>query len=102
MMEMVMGKMPERFARSGARSKPEFFKEQCKLDWPKPKATRQSRKDVRGTRSLQELIPAKDAVNAQFLDLVQKLLAFDPSQRITVREALNHPYFRLHVPMEDV
>ena len=38
---------------------------------------------------LQELIPARDAINAEFLDLVQKLLAFDPQQRMTVREALN-------------
>jgi dual-specificity kinase len=53
MMEMVMGKMPERFARAGARSKPEFFKEGSKLNWPKPKATRQSKKDVRATRPLQ-------------------------------------------------
>ncbi len=53
MMEMVMGKMPDRFARSGARSKPDFFKEGNKLDWPKPKATRQSKRDVRATRSLQ-------------------------------------------------
>jgi dual-specificity kinase len=52
MMEMVMGKLPERFARAGARVKPEFFKD-GKLDWPKPKATRQSKKDVRATRPLQ-------------------------------------------------
>lgn len=52
MMEMVMGKMPDRFARAGARSKPEFFKEGSKLDWPKPKASRQSKKDVRATRLL--------------------------------------------------
>ena len=52
MMEMVMGKMPDRFARAGARSKPEFFKEGAKLDWPKPKASRQSKKDVRSTRAL--------------------------------------------------
>lgn len=53
MMEQVMGKMPERFARAGARSKPEYFKEGSKLDWPKPKASRQSRKEVRACRSLQ-------------------------------------------------
>jgi len=47
-----MGKMPERFARAGARSKPEFFKDGAKLDWPKPKASRQSKKDVRATRPL--------------------------------------------------
>lgn len=52
MMEQVMGKMPDRFARQGARSKPEFFKE-GKLDWPKPKVSRQSKKDVRACRSLQ-------------------------------------------------
>jgi dual-specificity kinase len=52
MMEQVMGRMPDRFARAGARSKPEFFKEGGKLDWPKPKASRQSKKDVRACRSL--------------------------------------------------
>ncbi|KAF8920201.1 kinase-like domain-containing protein [Mucidula mucida] len=100
MMEAVMGKMPERFARLGARTKPEFFKEGCKLDWPKPKATRQSKKDVRSTRALADVIPQTDRANIQFLNLVQKLLAFDPNQRITVREALNHPYFSLNIPEE--
>ena len=117
MMEMVMGKMPDRFARAGARSKPEFFKEGAKLDWPKPKASRQSKKDVRSTRALsvcapvysclschsdfvQDVIPPHDLVNRHFLNLVQKLLTFDPAQRITVREALNHPYFSLSISNE--
>ncbi|KAI9060983.1 CMGC/CLK protein kinase [Trametes sanguinea] len=100
MMEQVMGKMPDRFARSGARAKPEYFKEGSKLDWPKPKATRQSKKEVRACRSLQEIIPATDTINRQFLDLVKKLLTFDPAQRITVKEALNHPYFSLQIPNE--
>ncbi|TFK72959.1 CMGC/CLK protein kinase [Pluteus cervinus] len=99
MMEMVMGKMPERFARAGTRSKPEFFKD-AKLDWPKAKASKQSRKDVRETRSLMEVIPPVDHINRQFLNLVQKLLTFDPAQRISVREALNHPYFSMTIPNE--
>jgi hypothetical protein len=33
--------------------KPEFFKDGPKLNWPSPKTTKQSRKDVRATRSLQ-------------------------------------------------
>jgi len=100
MMEMVMGKMPERFARAGARSKPEFFKEGGKLDWPKAKSTRQSKKDVRATRALTDVIPLTDNINRQFLDLVRKLLAFDPAQRITVRDALQHPYFSTNIPPE--
>ena len=71
MMEMVMGKMPERFARAGARSKPEFFKEGGKLDWPKAKSTRQSKKDVRATRpltvSLNTIILVSQALQLFFL-----------------------------------
>lgn len=113
-----MGRMAERFGRQGARSKPEFFKEGPRLDWPKPKASRQSRKDVRACRPLavsitaplvlvhalmclqQEIIAPADIVNRHFLDLVRKLLTFDPTQRITVREALSHPYFQLSIPDE--
>nr|VWO95884.1 Histone acetyltransferase (EC [Ganoderma boninense] len=100
MMEQVMGKMPERFARSGARAKPEYFKEGSKLDWPKPKASRQSKKEVRACRGLHDIILPNDPVNRHFLDLVKKLLTFDPAQRITVKEALNHPYFTLQIPNE--
>ncbi|KDQ53202.1 hypothetical protein JAAARDRAFT_137486 [Jaapia argillacea MUCL 33604] len=100
MMEQVMGKMPDRFARAGSRSKPEFFKEGSKLDWPKPKASRQSKKDVKACRTLQEIIQPTDIVNKHFLDLVRKLLTFDPAQRITVRDALNHPYFSVTVANE--
>ncbi|TCD63570.1 dual specificity protein kinase kns1, partial [Steccherinum ochraceum] len=99
MMEHVMDKMPERFARAGARTKPEFFKEGSKLDFPKNKITsRQSRKEVRATKSLIELIPQTDGINKQFYDLVKRLLTFDPAMRITVKDALAHPYFSLRIP----
>jgi dual-specificity kinase len=52
MMEVVMGKMPENVAREAVNHKPEFFKEGPRLHWPSPKTTKQSRKDVRATRSL--------------------------------------------------
>ncbi|OCH95442.1 CMGC CLK protein kinase [Obba rivulosa] len=100
MMEQVMGRVPASFARQGARSKPEFFKEGNKLDWPKPKASRQSRKEVRACRSLLEIIPPTDPINKAFLDLVKKLLTFDPRDRITVKEALKHEYFSFPVPPE--
>jgi hypothetical protein len=59
MMEMVMGKMPENVAREAINHKPEFFKEGPKLNWPLPKTTKQSRKDVRATRSLQVCVIVK-------------------------------------------
>ncbi|KDQ14812.1 hypothetical protein BOTBODRAFT_329994 [Botryobasidium botryosum FD-172 SS1] len=100
MMEAVLGKMPDRFARRGAQSKPEFFKEGARLDWPKPKASRQSRKEVKATRALGDIIKATDVVNVRFVDLVRRLLTFDPAERITVREALMHPFFDLVIPHE--
>ena len=115
-----MGKMPEKFGRAGARNKPEFFKEGAKLAWPNPKATRQSKKEVRATKSLQvylalthglvvlsdssfvvqEIILSTDSLNRNFLDLVRKLLTFDPAHRITVAEALKHPYFSTKPPLD--
>lgn len=47
-----MGRMPDRFAREGAGSKSEYFKDGARLDWPKPKATKQSRRDVKSTKAL--------------------------------------------------
>lgn len=49
---------------------------------------------------MQDVIPPVDIINRQFLNLVQKLLSYDPAQRITVRDALNHPYFALSIPEE--
>ncbi|CAG7849297.1 Dual specificity protein kinase lkh1 [Serendipita indica DSM 11827] len=101
MMEMVMGRMPERFARKGAASKAEWFKDGARLDWPKPKVTnKQSRKDVKSQKALQDIIRPQDQFNRHFLDLVRQLLEFDPALRIKVRKALEHSYFAIGVPLE--
>ena len=39
-----------------------------------------------------------DVIDRYFLDLVSKLLALDPAERITVRNALAHSYFSLGIP----
>lgn len=49
---------------------------------------------------VQETIPPTDTINRNFVDLIKKLLAFDPAQRITVRDALAHPYFALTLQNE--
>ena len=53
MMEMVMGRMPDQFARKAARNQKEWFKPGTnRLDWPQAKASRQSKRDVKATKSL--------------------------------------------------
>jgi serine/threonine protein kinase len=48
----------------------------------------------------QETIPKTTIVQSRFLDLLKKLLTWDPAQRITVREALRHPFFALKIEDE--
>uniref|UniRef100_A0A0G4H4Z4 Protein kinase domain-containing protein n=1 Tax=Chromera velia CCMP2878 TaxID=1169474 RepID=A0A0G4H4Z4_9ALVE len=48
---------------------------------------------------LESLFPHATSLS---LDLVRKMLMFDPNQRITVEEALRHPYFEgLHNPSDE-
>ena len=35
----------------------------------------------------------KYLINDDVLDLLNKMLTFDPSERIKAKDALNHPYF---------
>ncbi|KAG9005808.1 dual specificity protein kinase kns1 [Tulasnella sp. JGI-2019a] len=106
MMEAAMGKVPSALARRAARTKAEFFKIPASgsaaptLDYPKPKISRQSRKEVKAIKSLEEIIKPIDITNMRFLDLVKKLLIWEPNDRLTVRDALSHPYFDLTIPME--
>ncbi|KAG8993527.1 dual specificity protein kinase kns1 [Tulasnella sp. 427] len=107
MMEAVMGKMPTNMARRGAKAKEEFFRQTSNanatpiLNYPGTKASRQSRKEVRGTRPLEDVIKQTDVVNTRFVDLVKKLLIWEPRERLTVRQALTHPYFDLTIPPEN-
>lgn len=93
MMEVVMGKMPQRMIDRGKIKKPEFFRG-SKIDFPNATVSKASRKFVKGLKSLKEIIPPTHAGNALFLDLISRLLDFDPDTRITVNEALQHPYLR--------
>jgi len=39
----------------------------------------------------------------QALDLTRRMLVFNPKSRLTVEEALSHPYFKdFHNPVEEI
>lgn len=42
----------------------------------------------------QDIIPATNTFNKQFLDLLRKIFVYDPRARITAKNALKHPWFR--------
>jgi dual-specificity kinase len=43
---------------------------------------------------MQDIIPSNSAFSRQFLDLLKKIFVYDPAQRITAKQALQHPWFK--------
>ena len=49
-------------------------------------------------KNSQDIInPKQEATHDLFLDLLKKLLDYDPDKRITANEALKHPFFALEI-----
>ncbi|TIB97983.1 hypothetical protein E3Q17_03196 [Wallemia mellicola] len=99
MMEIVMGKMSEHFARRSSRVKPEFFRG-TKLDYPNNTTTKQSKKVVKAMKSIDQIIKTRDLSSLQLIDLLQKMLTFDQDKRIKISDALQHPYFKSKIFVE--
>lgn len=81
--------------RNGGNAAAQYFK-RGKLDYPTPDTSRASRRFVRAMKKLNEIIPGNNHNNftKQFLDLLKKIFVYDPSQRITAKMALQHPWFK--------
>ncbi|WFD01677.1 dual-specificity kinase [Malassezia obtusa] len=97
MMERVLGALPDDYRRKAETYKPEYFRN-GQLDYPKPDTSKQSRRYVQNMKALQEIVMPHASYakhNQRFVSLLRRLLDFDPSKRITMQEALRHPYFDL-------
>ncbi|ORY02722.1 kinase-like protein [Basidiobolus meristosporus CBS 931.73] len=94
MMEIVVGKVPDRIVRGLGRNTQKYFKN-SRLNYPNQDTNRTSQKYVKNMKPIESIIPPLTNCNAYLLDLVKKMLTYDTAQRITAREALNHPYFSI-------
>ncbi|KAK7469937.1 hypothetical protein BaRGS_00036041 [Batillaria attramentaria] len=87
MMERILGSLPYRMAK---KTKTNFFYH-GRLDWdPLTPAGRYVRENC---KPLYHYLVDKDPAHVDLLDLVEKMLEYTPEQRITLREALRHPFF---------
>ncbi|KAJ3158804.1 dual specificity protein kinase kns1 [Geranomyces michiganensis] len=96
MMENVLGPVPTHLTRTPTAEK--YFVK-GKLAYPRPETTKQSRKNVLKTKPLRDIIAPKDKYGERLLDLVSRMLKYDPTERITAREALSHSYFSEPLPV---
>ncbi|KAL3501109.1 hypothetical protein ACH5RR_035558 [Cinchona calisaya] len=71
----------------------EIFVRRGRLNWPEGATSRESIKAVMKLPRLQNLVMQHvDHSAGDLIDLVQGLLKYDPSERMTAHEALRHPF----------
>lgn len=88
-----INKMSSRSGSSSGNPASKYFK-RLKLDYPTADTTRASRRFVKNMKHLCDIIPSHNPFLKLFLDLLEKIFVYDPSKRITARQALEHPWFR--------
>ncbi|KAI9097925.1 hypothetical protein K1719_025696 [Acacia pycnantha] len=95
MMERVLGPLPEHMARRSNRGAEKYFRLGIRLNWPEGAVSRESIRAVRKLDHLKELVARHvNSSRSSLTDLLHGLLAYDPSERLTAREALDHPFFK--------
>ncbi|XP_057487269.1 serine/threonine-protein kinase AFC2-like isoform X3 [Actinidia eriantha] len=93
MMERVLGPLPHHMLKKADRHAEKYVR-RGKLDWPEGAASRESIKAVLKLPRLQNLIMQHlDHSAGDLIHLLQGLLKYDPTDRLTAREALRHPFF---------
>ncbi|KAK6930932.1 Protein kinase domain, partial [Dillenia turbinata] len=93
MMERVLGPLPPQILKR-VDQHAEKFVIRGRLDWPEGATSRESIKAVLKLPRLQNLVMQHvDHSAGDLIDLLQGLLKYDPSVRLTAYEALRHPFF---------
>ncbi|XP_015180974.1 PREDICTED: dual specificity protein kinase CLK2 isoform X4 [Polistes dominula] len=87
MMERILGTIPHRMAR---KTKTKYFY-YGKLDWDdKSSAGRYVRDNC---KPLYRYLLSDDEEHRQLFDLIKRMLEYEPSIRIALKDALQHPFF---------
>ncbi|XP_042467744.1 serine/threonine-protein kinase AFC2-like isoform X1 [Zingiber officinale] len=93
MMERVLEPLPSNMLRLADRDAEKYIR-RGHLNWPESATSRESFKAVLKLPRLQTLVMEHtDHSSADFLDLLQGLLRYDPGDRLGAREALAHCFF---------
>ncbi|QDP16936.1 hypothetical protein Tsubulata_013518 [Turnera subulata] len=95
MMERVLGPLPKHMIQKADRGAEKYFRKGSRLNWPEGADSRESIRAVRKLDRLKDIISQHaGSSSASLIDLLYSLLEYEPSKRLTAREALDHPFFK--------
>jgi len=100
--EKAFGPVPLSMIQKADKSAKKYF-ENGRLIWPGNHSI-SSQKHVQNQLSLKDIIIIEphSEVLFSFYDLLLQLLQYEPEKRPTASEALNHPFFKLNIPEEEI
>ncbi|KAK9462159.1 serine threonine protein kinase [Lipomyces oligophaga] len=103
LMQAVVGQPFDHWiVKAANRLEPKYFTRDGKLDFPSAATSKSSRKFVHTMRSLHQIVNGEDAFYVEFYDLLRRIFVYDPNNRITAREALNHPWLNQIPPADKI
>ncbi|KFU99241.1 Dual specificity protein kinase CLK1, partial [Pterocles gutturalis] len=88
MMERILGPLPNHMIQK-TRKRKYFCRD--RLDWDEHSAA--GRYVSSRCKPLKEFMTCHNSDHEDLFDLIQKMLEYDPDKRITLEEALKHPFF---------
>uniref|UniRef100_A0AAQ5Y2S7 dual-specificity kinase n=1 Tax=Amphiprion ocellaris TaxID=80972 RepID=A0AAQ5Y2S7_AMPOC len=88
MMERIQGAIPQRMIQ---RSRKQKYFQRGRLDWNE--CTKAGRYVKNKCKPLKKYLLSHGTEHHLFFDLLEKMLEYEPSKRIRLSSALNHPFF---------
>ncbi|XP_050227801.1 serine/threonine-protein kinase AFC3 [Mercurialis annua] len=95
MMERVLGPLPEHMIRMANQGADKYFRKGSRLNWPEGAVSSESIRAVKKLDSLKNMVSQHvESSRILLIDLLHGLLKYDPSERLTAQQALNHLFFK--------